>query len=494
MLHRIPVVGGTLFRRLIVAVLVVGGLVVIGQAAGWYDVRDLLPGNRVESAGRLGIKPPDPVAGETITLTGRLTTPVSRLVFLEVRRDGRWDTAATANTDASGGFRLKARAPAEPVRYRVRAPAQAGAAEGGMYRPQLTRSRKVKPVRPRANLAFVPAPIGQSPSGEQDLTPATARFRPAREGREVVFQRRSGGGWDDVATARQDRSGAAYFNVSSRSGRTTVYRAVASRHAGAAPVTSRPARPRTVEVVWNDEFNGDALDTTKWAYRQLGERNIGSSRPCGVSAGETVSVAGGSARFLLSEIIPAQDPVTCPHGEFTNANIGTGPTYAFTFGIMAARIKFQRQDGQHGAFWSQPTYPPASEGAIPPLGAEIDAVEYFGDRFRKGAVQHSIYWKTPDGEAHKVGGAENRNYLLGPGKTWSNSFHVYSVEWTPKSYIFRIDGHETLRTRRGVSQVPQHLILSLITSDWEIARINPAKLDPMFVDWVRVWQPSQSSR
>jgi beta-glucanase (GH16 family) len=75
------------------------------------------------------------------------------------------------------------------------------------------------------------------------------------------------------------------------------------------------------------------------------------------------------------------------------------------------------------------------------------------------------------------------------GSDWTGSYHVFSVEWTPTEYVFRIDGRETLRTSAGVSQTEEYLILSLLVSNFESLRITPDALpQKMDVDWVRVWQ------
>jgi hypothetical protein len=92
-----------------------------------------------------------------------------------------------------------------------------------------------------------------------------------------------------------------------------------------------------------------------------------------------------------------------------------------------------------------------------------------------------------NGVASSSGGAQNIRRLLPPGQTPSNSWHVYSVEWDPSGYIFRLDGYPTLVTSEPfVATSPEGVILSLLTSDWEL----PALKDPtsaMYVDWVRVW-------
>ena len=65
-----------------------------------------------------------------------------------------------------------------------------------------------------------------------------------------------------------------------------------------------------------------------------------------------------------------------------------------------------------------------------------------------------------------------------------------SVEWTPERYIFRIDGRETFRTSKGVSGRPEFLILSLLSSDYELSKLKGEANLPqaMSVDWIRFWQ------
>ena len=40
---------------------------------------------------------------------------------------------------------------------------------------------------------------------------------------------------------------------------------------------------------------------------------------------------------------------------FLNGHIATQGKFSFTRGVAAARIRFERGKGQHGAFWMQPT-------------------------------------------------------------------------------------------------------------------------------------------
>ena len=61
------------------------------------------------------------------------------------------------------------------------------------------------------------------------------------------------------------------------------------------------------------------------------------------------------------------------------------------------------------------------------------------------------------------------------------------MEWSPDGYVFRVDDTVTMRTHRGSTSVPEFLVLSLLTSDWELPALTTTK-STMKVDWVRAWQ------
>jgi beta-glucanase (GH16 family) len=153
-------------------------------------------------------------------------------------------------------------------------------------------------------------------------------------------------------------------------------------------------------------------------------------------------------------------------------------------------MRFPRGQGQLGSFWSQPYQPQDAPGNPSLDGAEIDVAEWFGAGRRKGGLAHYVYWRDADGEFIKTGDEfASTKELLSPRDDWWKSYHVYSVEWTPRMYIFRIDGVETWRTTRGISRQQQYLILSLLTSDWELPQLDRKSLPTtMRVDWVRAWQ------
>ena len=66
---------------------------------------------------------------------------------------------------------------------------------------------------------------------------------------------------------------------------------------------------------------------------------------------------------------------------------------------------------------------------------------------------------------------------------------MFSVDWTSARLRLPHRRHITWRSSKAVSKHPQYLILSLLSSDWELPQLNRRSLPAdMKVDWVRVWQ------
>ncbi|NPC44059.1 family 16 glycosylhydrolase [Nocardioides sp. zg-1230] len=332
-------------------------------------------------------------------------------------------------------------------------------------------------------------------------SPAAARaavvatLRPVRPGRRVQLQVQEGESWRAVATKRQDRRGRAQFAAAAASadGEALTYRVKAMASASMSPVRSTPvSTARWLRATWTDEFDGSQLDPV-WNHRGR-EYAHGSRRSCAKGDPSAVSVGGGAVRL---SVVKDPDATTrcriegrdARAGRFAyrlNGHIGTQHAFAFRYGVAAARVKFHRLRGQHGAFWLQP----ADGMHAGALGSEIDVVEYFGDRHPQGGLASFMHRYEGKRRIASGGWIENsRSFLTGRRDGWSKNYHVFSVEWTPRMLVFRIDGKETGRMRGKISAVPQFPILSLIAANYEIPKIKEMRLPQhMYVDWVRVWE------
>ena len=375
----------------------------------------------------------------------------------------------------------------------VSAPAVRPAAGDDVPADVSVRASRHQRIRLEA-LPQVVQPGGAVASPDAARAAVVATLRPVRPGRRVQLQVQEGEGWRAVASRRQDGLGRVQFPAAAAvDGRPLTYRVKAMASSTTNPFTSSPvSTARWLDATWTDEFDGSHLAPV-WNHRGR-EYAHGSRRSCAKGDPSAVRVGGGAVR--LSVIADPDATTRCRiegrdarAGRFAyrlNGHIGTQHAFAFRYGVAAARVKFHRLRGQHGAFWLQPV-DGMQAGA---LGTEIDVVEYFGDHHPQGGL--ASFMHRYEGKRRIASGGwipGSRSYLASRDDGWSRNYHVFSVEWTPRMLVFRIDGQETGRRRGTVSTVPQFPILSLIAANYEIPKIQEKRLPQhMYVDWVRVWE------
>ncbi len=217
-------------------------------------------------------------------------------------------------------------------------------------------------------------------------------------------------------------------------------------------------------LVWHDEFDGAALDTTKWSYRALGPRKGG------VNVKDAVSL-DGEGHLVIS---------TRKVGDaFHTGMIGTQGKFEHAFGYWECRVKLQTQPGHWSAFWLQSPTLGKWIGDAARSGTEIDIFEYLRRRGEK--IQHTLHWDGY-GEHHKSQG----KVAEVPGLT--TGWHTVGLEWTRDEYVFTVDGKETWRTRKGVSRRPEYIILSLEVGKWAGDIRKAALPDRALFDYVRVYK------
>lgn len=340
-----------------------------------------------------------------------------------------------------------------------------------------------------AAVRLAAAPVGQTAAGRAGVTPGTATIRPVRAGRLVQVQAQVGGSWRTVSKVRTNGRGQVAFNVADPS---LSYRAVAPATSTELKVVSPVARSANWGApTWHDEFAGSGpLDPAVWATRQAGFR--GGLRRCAEVRASNAYRQNGAAVLKIAKLPGRQGAKTrrCKYGQFSNAMVAaSNDQHRLTYGFAASRVKFSPLRGQHSAFWLQSPDDASITLGDPSTGAEIDIAEYFGDGRPKGGIASFIHWAGTKGGQSVGGELRTRGGLLPTSKEWSQAWHVFSVEWSPSGYIFRIDGRKSFATTRAVSRSPEMVVLSALTSDWEIPALKTRRLPTVTrYDWVRVWQ------
>jgi len=331
---------------------------------------------------------------------------------------------------------------------------------------------------------------GKRPARSSSRTQALATFSVSRTGRTVVLERDAGSGWETVARGREHRSGSTVFTLPDT---TSLYRAVALSGSGAVVATTDAVRGRAFTTLFRDEFSGRRVDRTKWEDQPT--LAPAQMRMCSRLSRKARTLGGGVLRMGVAHD-PARADRTCSwtlngqsgsHPYMLNTQLYTGNTFDFTYGYAAVRMKMHLDKGMHASFWMQPAnwYTPGD----PSKGTEIDVVEYFGRTKRDSTIASFLHWYDKDGTHYKVGGKfPSANRLRKRAETWSQAYHVFSVEWSAGALVFRVDGREYWRQTELVSQAPQYLLLSMLTSDYELEKLTPAGMrQTAKVDWVRVW-------
>ena len=298
----------------------------------------------------------------------------------------------------------------------------------------------------------------------------------------TLLARTDDGEWETVSDAETEADGRVSL-TSDAAGELAVVAGEGDDAIGAEVTTEDAPEP-----TFTDDFDEDSVDEpgASWHTRDQGRTGV---RTCSQADPSGAEVEDGVLVLSVLED-PAGGECQLPgrRKKFPyrlNGHVGTEGVYSFTYGYAAARIRTQSARGQHAAFWMQ-AVGGQTEGGAKVGGAEIDVIEYFGDDHPEGGLTSFTYFLDAAGEKQTVGGwlPDVEKY----GDDWAEKFHVFSVEWTPDAYVFRIDGQVTQRIEGETSGREEFLILSLLSSDYELPRFNGELPEQMEVDWARVWE------
>ncbi|WP_210439755.1 glycoside hydrolase family 16 protein [Nocardioides xinjiangensis] len=363
-----------------------------------------------------------------------------------------------------------------------------------------TSTSVTKKAGQRVSMEVLPQIVQQgrgTASASSAKAAVTATIKPTKVGRPVALEQFDGSSWKKVDTAKQDKAGRAEFSaLVSKGGQPLTYRVTAQKFKGLkAESSGSQDTSRWLVPTFSDEFSGNSLSST-WGMRGQNYEPR-SKRKCSKGDPKAVKVGGGALRLSVIKDRSAKGKCKAKSRKVTkkisyrlNGHVGTNGAFSFRYGVAAARIKMHKSQGQHASFWSQPV----GENGPGSDGHEIDVIEYFGDKHPQGGLTSFIHWYKGK-RLIKTGSwiKDSKSFLKNKRDGWSKNYHVFSVQWTPRVIIFRIDGKETWRTSARVSKEQQYLILSLLASDYEALEMSDKKLPQhMYVDWVRVWETPAS--
>jgi hypothetical protein len=269
---------------------------------------------------------------------------------------------------------------------------------------------------------------------------------------------------------------------------------------------------RTFKLVWNDEFDGDALDASKWGYRTTfwGKNAHWFAKP----EDGAVEVKDGLCHLKL---------VKKPDGQFVSPQLQTGeliwdiphdpkskgfwplakrekPKFMHRYGYYECRCRLQQMKGWWSAFWMQ----------TPMQGTSLDP--------RRAGIEHDIMESFEPGEIiphyfHYNGYGPDHVHFTAPRSATKHpkeatltldktQFHVFGLLWEPDGYTVFIDGKqhgEKIGHGEGeaVSETEEFILISTEAKWFRNDRMTGkgvpeleeafAAGDEFLVDYVRVY-------
>ena len=266
-----------------------------------------------------------------------------------------------------------------------------------------------------------------------------------------------------------------------------------------------PADPAVsgMNLIWQDEFSGTALDTNKWNYEQ-GYYISDDPNSWGWGNSELQHYTNSTQNVFLQDgklnIKALNDPKSFPqdpsrYAQYSSGKINTKDHLSFQYGRVDIRAKLPTGNGVWPALWMLPE--DSVYGAWAASG-EIDIME------AKGRLPG-----TTSGAVHFGGQWPVNRYIAGEyhfpqGQTFASDYHVYSMIWEEDNVKWYVDGKFFFKVTReqwysvaapnnpnAPFDQPFYLIMNLAIGGHFDGGLSPDPADipaTMQVDYVRVYQ------
>lgn len=249
--------------------------------------------------------------------------------------------------------------------------------------------------------------------------------------------------------------------------------------------------PDGYKLIWNDEFNGDSIDTGKWDF-MIGGHGWGNNELQYYTNREDNA-------FIDDTVLVIQALKEDYEGsEYTSARLTTRGKRAWTYGRFDIRARMPFGQGVWPALWMMPEESVYGGWAA---SGEIDIMEYLGHETNKvyGTLHYGGSW--PD-NVHS-----GASYALENGH-FHSEFHLFTLEWEPGEIRWYVDGvhystqtSETWYTDHELNLINPHapfdqdfhLIFNVaVGGNWP-GDPNALTTFPqrMLVDYVRVYEKTE---
>ncbi len=226
------------------------------------------------------------------------------------------------------------------------------------------------------------------------------------------------------------------------------------------------------KLVWSDEFNGTAIDPTKWSYEKNCWGGGNNEQQCYTDQDKNAFVKDG-----VLNIVAVKEDFTGPDSPegtgastktlpYTSARLRTKNLQEWTFGRFEIRAKLPQGQGTWPAIWMLPTNSPYGGWAS---GGEIDIMEAvnLGTRTTVDGVLQApdtrVYGTLHYGRAWPANTSSGDPYTLPNAVNPADDFHTYALEWEEGEIRWYVDG-VNFATQRKAGWYSQYTVDGILTN------------------------------
>ena len=241
-------------------------------------------------------------------------------------------------------------------------------------------------------------------------------------------------------------------------------------------------------IVWQDEFDKDSLDLTKWS-RETGGHGWGNNELQFYTDSDSNSYVENGNLTLKAQVVPQGIGSSKGLRYYSSARLRTYGKGDWKYGRIEVKAKVASGQGIWPAIWMLPT--DWLFGGWPSSG-EIDIMEHVG--YDLGVVHGSVHTEAYN---HKINTQRSSARKIANVDT---EFHVYSIIWDKDKISFFIDDVQYFlfeNDQQGNYKTWPfdqrfHLLINIaVGGDWPGNPDNSTNFPrKMLVDYVRVYEKS----
>ena len=234
--------------------------------------------------------------------------------------------------------------------------------------------------------------------------------------------------------------------------------------------------------LWNDEFDGDAIDTSKWSF----EIGTGASG-WGNNEWEYYTDRKENAYIKDGVLHIRAQKEDYKGSKYTSARMITKDKFSFTYGTVEARIALPTGKGIWPAFWMLGQN--IDKVSWPACG-EIDIIEAIND---ENIVYGTHHWQYNGN--HASYGNNTKDYYGTSKELDITPFHTYKMIWNEKLIAMYVDDFkyqeiDIEKAKDGLEAFhkPQFFILNVaVAGNWPGFEVDDTQFpNEMLVDYIRV--------